>query len=109
MQRACAEPIGGAGSEVELGDGVSQKKPAHLLVRRVSGLLLPIRGPAHPDYPTGIPFRIAQVRQLSDDRAEPFGRTTSWPLNRALAAFTNSSSSLRSLIRRLARASSSGS
>ena len=94
---------------MELGDGVGQENPTHSRVRGMSGPLVPIGGAAHPDDTTGSSLRVAQIGQSSNDRAEPFGRTTSSPLNKALAALTSPSPASRSLMRGRARANSSGS
>ena len=62
-------------------------------------LLQEVRGAVEADDPTGRTLGEAQVAQPLDDRAEDFGRTTSSPLKRALAALTISSSLSRSLMR----------
>jgi len=84
---------------MELGDRVRQEHPAHLSVRRMAGSLISIRRATDSNDATRRPLRVTQVDQSADDLAEPFGRTTSLPLKRSLAALTNSSSSSRSLMR----------
>jgi len=85
-----------------VGDHVTQQQAAHLGVRGHTDLLVVEGGAVESNEPAGGTFRVAQLDQTSNDWAEPFGRTISWPLNSALAAFTISSSVSSSLIRRRA-------
>jgi len=51
-----------------------------------------------PNHTAGGSLEVAQVALDYDDQVEPFGRTTSSPLKRSLAVFTNSSLASWSLI-----------
>ena len=82
---------------MEFGDRVTQQHPSDVSVGGVTSLLVMKGGAVHSDHPTCRPLRVTQIGQPFDDLAEPFGRTTSFPLKRSLAALTSSSSAFEIL------------
>ena len=97
------DPVSRPRGDVQLGHHVGEQQAAHVTVRGMTMLLSEVRRSVKADNPTRGTLGEAQVAQPFDDRAEDFGRTTPSPLNSALAAFTSSSSSSNSLMRRRAR------
>ena len=94
---------------MDVRDEVGQEQVADLASAGLVELDVVVRRAVEADHATADPFGIAQVVQPSDNLVLPFGLASSTSLNSALAAFTNLSSSSRSLMRRRAWAKRSAS